>query len=668
MATLNAHGIGVDAAARLGRRDLHPRAPIPRIMTPQGVSEIVPPIAHVANFALPPGARRLRRWRGRAHGVGRGLHRPARARRRRGRHRAVRGQGHPVAARGRRLRPQQPAARHRRAGRAASGSSSSNGRPFCLYVVIGSHRLRATCSSARSTPPSPASPSTEPRPWAPSTRSTTGAWPTPRGSGARRPRRIHWDATAGTVLDDSQPALLPVVPRGSAQHLLQRPRPLGRRWRRRRRAAGRPAGADPRQPGHRHGRRPTPTGSCATWSPGSPGRWPASASEQGDRVVVYMPMVPEAAVAMLACARLGAVHSVVFGGLRAPRARHPHRRRPAQGRGVGELRHRGLAGHRVQAAARPGHRPGRVERAPSTASSSSAPRPRPRWSTGRDLDWAEAMAAAEPHRLRRRWRPPTRSTCSTPRAPRASPRAWCATTAATPWRCAGACRNVYDVQPGEVFWAASDVGWVVGHSYIVYAPAAVGLHDRALRGQAGRHARPGRVLAGGGRARGVGAVHRAHRAAGHQEGGRRRAPTSPATTCRALRALFLAGERTDPDTYDVGRRPARHPGDRPLVADRDGLGGRRQLPRHRAPPGEGGLTHPAGARATASRSSTRWAAEVEPGRDGVDRRASCRCRPGSLPTLWNDDARFVVVVPVDLRRATTSPATAAASTTTATCS
>ena len=48
--------------------------------------------------------------------------------------------------------------------------------------------------------------------------------------------------------------------------------------------------------------------------------------------------------------------------------------------------------------------------------------------------------------------------------------------------------NVYDIGPGDVFWAASDVGWVVGHSYIVYAPLLAGAHDRALRGQAGGHA------------------------------------------------------------------------------------------------------------------------------------------------------------------------------------
>ena len=56
-------------------------------------------------------------------------------------------------------------------------------------------------------------------------------------------------------------------------------------------------------------------------------------------------------------------------------------------------------------------------------------------------------------------------------------------------------KNIYDVEPGEVFWAASDVGWVVGHSYIVYGAAAPRLHDDPLRGQAGRHARRRRLLA-----------------------------------------------------------------------------------------------------------------------------------------------------------------------------
>ena len=98
---------------------------------------------------------------------------------------------------------------------------------------------------------------------------------------------------------------------------------------------------------------------------------------KGDRVVIYLPMVPEAVVAMLACARLGAVHSVVFGGFAAARAGGAHRRRAPEGRGVGVLRHRGGAGHRVQAAARPRPRPGRARR-PTTSSCCSDRRRRPR--------------------------------------------------------------------------------------------------------------------------------------------------------------------------------------------------------------------------------------------------------------------------------------------------
>src|SRR6201999_3994546 len=75
-------------------------------------------------------------------------------------------------------------------------------------------------------------------------------------------------------------------------------------------------------------------------------------------------------------------------------------------------------------------------------------------------------------------------------------------------------RHIYDIDPGEVFWAASDVGWVVGHSYIVYAPLLLGAApprrpDAALRGQAGRPPGSRCVLAGGGRTPGQGAVHRA---------------------------------------------------------------------------------------------------------------------------------------------------------------
>ena len=71
---------------------------------------------------------------------------------------------------------------------------------------------------------------------------------------------------------------------------------------------------------------------------------------KGDRVILYMPMVPEAAIAMLACARIGAIHSVVFGGFAREGARHPHRRLQAETHHVGELRHRGQPRHQLQAA------------------------------------------------------------------------------------------------------------------------------------------------------------------------------------------------------------------------------------------------------------------------------------------------------------------------------
>ena len=144
---------------------------------------------------------------------------------------------------------------------------------------------------------------------------------------------------------------------------------------------------------------------------------------------------PEAAVAMLACARLGAVHSVVFGGFASQGTRHPHRRRAAENGDLGLLRPRARPRRRLQAAARPGDRAGRhnppakclilqreqlrlrpaCRAATSTMPSMSAPR------AGRER--RRSTACRSP--------PPTRSTSSTRPARPASPRASCATMAAT---------------------------------------------------------------------------------------------------------------------------------------------------------------------------------------------------------------------------------------------
>jgi propionyl-CoA synthetase len=192
---------------------------------------------------------------------------------------------------------------------------------------------------------------------------------------------------------------------------------------------------------------------------------------KGDRVLIYMPVIPEAIVAMLACARIGAVHSVVFGGFAA---------REVATRIID-------AKPKLIVAASCGIEPGRVipympvidaaiEMAGGTPKSCvvvQRERLTAELKPGRDHDWNDVMATAPPVGC-----VPVAATdpiyilytSGTTGQPKGIVRPSGGHMVALAW----SMRHVYDTHPGEVYWAASDIGWVVGHSYIVYGPLITG--------------------------------------------------------------------------------------------------------------------------------------------------------------------------------------------------
>ena len=264
----------------------------------------------------------------------------------------------------------------------------------------------------------------------------------------------------------------------------------------------------------------------------------------GDRVVVYLPMIPEAVITMLACARLGAVHSVVFGGF-APHelAVRIDDARPA-----------------VIVTASCGVEPTRtVEYKPLVDAAIARAEHPPRHCVvvqrdhhrcelieDRDLDYATMMATAEP--VDPVPVPATAPlyvlyTSGTTGKPKGIVRDNGGHAVALLWTM----RHIYDVAPGEVFWAASDVGWVVGHSYIVYAPLLLGATTVLYEGKPVGTPDPGafwRVIT----EYGVSVLFTAPTAI---RAIRKEDPTG-AFVARydrsALRYLFVAGERLDPDT------------------------------------------------------------------------------------------------------------------------
>jgi propionyl-CoA synthetase len=265
---------------------------------------------------------------------------------------------------------------------------------------------------------------------------------------------------------------------------------------------------------------------------------------KGDRVILYMPMIPQAVIAMAACARLGAVHGVVFGGfaanelaVRIDDAKPKLVVSASCGiEGARVIEYKPLLDAAIELAA---HKPDHcilVQR-PQAAAQMIA---------GRDLDWDQAMAEAEPHPC-----VPVAATdplyilytSGTTGQPKGIVRDNGGHAVALKW----SMKAIYDVDPGEVYWAASDVGWVVGHSYIVYAPLLHGCTTVLFEGKPVGTPDPGafwRVIAQH-EVTTMFTAPTAFRAIRQQDP---EGSYIEKYDLARFRALFLAGERCDPDT------------------------------------------------------------------------------------------------------------------------
>jgi len=359
--------------------------------------------------------------------------------------------------------------------------------------------------------------------------------------------------------------------------------------------------------------------------------------QKGDRVLIYMPMIPQAAISMLACARVGAVHSVVFGGFAANElATRINDAKPkvivTASCGIEVARvipYKPLLDEAIELS--------EADNRPEKCVIFQRPQEAAGMIDGRDVDWNEAMASAQPHDC-----VPVAATdplyilytSGTTGEPKGVVRDNGGHVVALNWTM----KNIYNVDAGDVYWAASDVGWVVGHSYIVYGPLFRGCTTILFEGKPVGTPDAGvfwRVIADH-KVKCMFTAPTAFRAIKREDP---QADLMKKYDLSKFETLFLAGERLDPDTLHWAEKALNIPvidhwwqteTGWAICANSIGL--------HHYTVKEGSPTKPAPG----------WNVKVVDAENQLVPKGDIGALvvqlplpPGSLPTLWHNDKRYV---------------------------